>query len=73
MSLMAPKATWIGLSNCLVYTSWFIVLRVVEFIMIKPSREPDSTCRPDASDAVYILDRDNSALVLSGSRRDIKA
>ncbi|KAK8017007.1 hypothetical protein PG993_015196 [Apiospora rasikravindrae] len=73
MSLMAPKATWIGPTNSLVYTGWSIILRIVEFVMIKPSREPDSTCRPDAPDAVYILGRDNSALVLSGSRRDIKA
>ncbi|KAK8064466.1 hypothetical protein PG994_007104 [Apiospora phragmitis] len=73
MSFMAPKATWIGPTNCLVYTSWSIVLRIVEFVMIKPSREPGGITRPDDPDAVYILGRDNSAVVLSGSRKDIKA
>ncbi|KAK7987061.1 hypothetical protein PG996_006333 [Apiospora saccharicola] len=73
MSVMAPKTTWIGLTNCLVYTIWSIVLRSVEFVMIKPSQEPDSLSRPDDPDAIYIIGRDNSALVLSGSRKDIKA
>lgn len=73
MSTMAPKATWIGLTNCLVYTTWSIALHIVEFLMIKPSQEPDSLCRPDDPDAIYILGRDNSAVVLSGSRKDIKA
>ncbi|KAF3015239.1 hypothetical protein E8E14_000113 [Neopestalotiopsis sp. 37M] len=71
---MAPKTTWIGLTNCVAFTGWSIILRVIEYVMVKPAIESESTVtRSDSPDAVFILGRNNSALILSGSRRDIKA
>ncbi|KAK6081238.1 hypothetical protein SCUP234_04891 [Seiridium cupressi] len=71
---LAPNISWIGLTNCLVYAVWSILLRVIEFVLVRPAPETESSItRPDAPDAVFILGRSNSALVISGSRKDVKA
>lgn len=70
---VCADVTWIGLSTCVVFTSWSVLIRLVEYHMAYPlpvGQVPVS--RPGDIDAVIILGRSNSALVLEGSRQDIK-
>jgi hypothetical protein len=68
---LAPKTTWIGVANITLLTSWSIIVRLVEYLNMVPSKAKDVD-RPDGPDAIFILGRDNSAFVLKGSRMDIK-
>lgn len=66
-------ATWIGLSTYIVFTAWSVLLRLVEYYMAyipAPGELPVN--QPQCWDAAVFLGRGNSALVLEGSRQDIK-
>jgi len=68
-----PCVTWIGLTSCVVFTGWSVILRLVEHIMVRPSTAAvKSVSNPDAFDGIYFLGRNNSALVIEGSRADVK-
>ena len=72
--LVSHRTTWIGTLNCLVFTFWSIALRLLECYMVKPVTFSDAAIsRPNDPDGVFFLGRSNSAVVLEGSRRDIKA
>lgn len=72
-SLFMPKVSWIGISNVVCLSAWSIVIRVIEYINVRPAPLVLSTVtEPQRPDAVYILGRNNSAFVLRGSREDIK-
>lgn len=72
-TIMVPETTWIGISNCVAFTGWSIVLRLIEAFNIQPAKINDSKITlPDHPDAVYIMGRNNSAFVLEGTRRHIK-
>ncbi|KAK7703390.1 hypothetical protein SLS64_009059 [Diaporthe eres] len=65
--------TWIGLSTCIVFTAWSILIRLIEYHMASPP--PIGTVpvnRPSGPDAAVFLGRANSAVVLEGSREEIK-
>ena len=67
------RTSWIGMTNCVTFTGWSIVVRLIEFLRIKPAEMNHvDTCRPTDPDAVFILGRRNSAFVLEGDRRDVK-
>ncbi|OTA68429.1 hypothetical protein K449DRAFT_398797 [Hypoxylon sp. EC38] len=61
--------TWIGLSGCLIFSIYSIILKVAERIYAQPADLGTSDI--DDIDAVYILGRRNSCFVLEGSRGDI--
>lgn len=70
---LSDKATWIGTSSCAIFTGWSLVLRLIEYCMIhQPLAKRTLVNRPDSTDAALFLGRGNSALVLEGSREDIK-
>ncbi|GAB1314708.1 hypothetical protein MFIFM68171_04918 [Madurella fahalii] len=72
-SLLTPYTTWIGLANCVVLTGWSVLIRVVEYFNIRPAPIWEGNVNnPDGPDAVFIMGRSNSAVVLEGSRRDVK-
>lgn len=65
--------TWIGLSTCIIFTAWSILIRLIEYHMASPP--PVGTVpvtRPSGPDAAIFLGRANSAVVLEGSREEIK-
>ncbi|RDW67577.1 hypothetical protein BP6252_08973 [Coleophoma cylindrospora] len=71
---LGPGTTWIGLTNCVVITGWSAFLRIIERIMVRPASGNESlVTRPDRPDSVVILGRSHSAVIISGSRKDIKA
>jgi hypothetical protein len=61
--------SWIGYSACSGLTAWSIIVRLAERYCLEPTTVKAS--QPDQSDAVYILGRRSSCLVLQGSRRDV--
>lgn len=72
-TILAPSTTWIGVSNVAVLTAWSVVMRLIEYVNMQPAPIDDSTVTdPTGPDAIFILGRNNSALVLQGSRKDIK-
>jgi len=67
------RATWIGFSSCVTFTGWSLVLRLVEYHMVhKPLAKVSLINGPNREDAVVLLGRGNSALILRGGREDIK-
>lgn len=65
--------TWIGISTCTSFIGWSIILRLVEYLNIEHSRcDISKVTEPDVRDAAFIMGRADSAVVLEGSRRDIK-
>lgn len=67
------RTTWIGLSTCIIFTTWSILVRLIEYRMASPppiSAVP--VTGPTGPDAVVFLGRANSAVVLEGSRAEIK-
>jgi hypothetical protein len=72
-AVLAPDTTWIGLANCIVLKGWSILLRLIEYINIKPaSINVHNVTHPDGPDAVFLTGRSNSAFVLEGSRKDVQ-
>lgn len=72
--LVSHQTTWIGTLDCLVFTLWSIVLRLLDCYIVRPVIFLDSSVsRPNDRDSVFILGRSNSVIVLEGSRKDIKA
>lgn len=71
--IMAPWTTWIGVTTCCSLSLWSIILRLVEWAMVVPSRDSYGGANPNSIDAIFILGRGASGLVLEGSRQDIKS
>ena len=72
-TIIGPNTTWVGVTNCLAFTSWSVILRLVERVNISLAKINDSKIAlPDEEDAVFILGRSNSGFVLEGTRRDVK-
>ncbi|ETS85695.1 hypothetical protein PFICI_03720 [Pestalotiopsis fici W106-1] len=70
---MVKGITWIGISTCTSFIGWSIILRLVEYLNIEHSpSDMSSVAEPNARDAAFIIGRANSAVVLEGSRRDIR-
>jgi hypothetical protein len=67
--LLLGEASWIGLSACFSLIGWSIILRLWEKYCLKLATV--NAHGPDQPDAVYILGRRNSCLVLQGSRKDV--
>ena len=70
-AILAPHTTWIGIANVTILTGWSIIVRVIEYFNVVPSKAKKVN-KPGDPDAIYILGRDNSGFVLKGSREDIK-
>jgi hypothetical protein len=68
---LVGDTTWIGFFNCIVLSGWSIVVRTTEHFFINPA-EAKSVSEEKKRDAILILGRDNSAIVLEGTRTDIK-
>lgn len=65
--------TWIGLSTCITFTMWSILVRLIEYHMASPPPiGAVPVTGPSRPDAVFFLGRANSAVVLEGSREEIK-
>lgn len=71
--LMVPDTTWIGLANCVAFTGWSLILRIIERVNVRPVDVHErNIALPDEPDAIFILGRNNSAFILEGARRDVK-
>ncbi|KAF2475606.1 uncharacterized protein BDR25DRAFT_350975 [Lindgomyces ingoldianus] len=72
-TVLIPGMTWISIATCTVYTGWSIVLRLTEYFNVRPAPVPRNVVtNPDLPEAVFIMGRNNSALVLEGNRKDVK-
>ena len=62
--------TWIGLVTCILFPAWSIIVRLLEMRNTYIS-ENNQVTRPDDQDAIVILGRRESCLVLEGKRKTI--
>ncbi|KAF3405486.1 hypothetical protein DPV78_002695 [Talaromyces pinophilus] len=70
---VSPWTTWVGFATCSVLTLWSIILRLMEWALVIPSSmNMSEIADPNSTDAIFILGRGASGLVLEGSRQDIK-
>ncbi|KAJ6261546.1 hypothetical protein Dda_4216 [Drechslerella dactyloides] len=68
--ILNPGLTWIGYTNVFGFVGWSILARLIDrFCMDKVVNQ--YTSEPDRDDAVFILGRRNSCLVLKGKREDL--
>jgi hypothetical protein len=73
-----PKGTWIGIANVATFTGWSIILRVIEFVMMKEHEAEEEKTRDlvpkstSEKDGIIFLGKNNSGLVFTGSRTKIK-
>lgn len=71
--LLIQESTWIGIVNCVLLAGWSMVLRTVEYFRIRPSRIVQGTVTdPEKPDAVFFMGRSRSAVVIEGTRQEIK-
>jgi hypothetical protein len=68
-ALVLGETTWIGLSASVLLTMWSIILRVGERYCLEPAAW--KAFQAGQSDAIYVLGRRNSCLILQGSRKDV--
>jgi len=67
--VLSGKLSWIGLTNSTVFVGWSILARLADRYCMENATL--NTSSPDAHDAIFILGRRNSCLVLEGRRGDI--
>lgn len=67
------KVTWVGLSTCIVFTMWSIIIRLIDYALaFTPPVGSVPVHSPSDQDAVIIFGRSNSAFILEGTREEIK-
>jgi hypothetical protein len=71
-----PGGTWIGITNIATFTGWSIIMRMIEFVMIKEHEAEKAKTRDpkyvSERDGIFFLGNKNSGLVFTGSRANIK-
>lgn len=71
-----PSGTWVGITNLSVLTGWSIIVRAMEYTMIKTleGQEETKSSKLDRllDDGIFFLGKRNSGLVICGSRHGIK-
>jgi hypothetical protein len=70
---VGDNATWIGRANCLGFSLWSILLRLIESRLIESAQAHKHVASKTDHDAFYILGRSASAFILEGAREDVKA
>ncbi|EPS40064.1 hypothetical protein H072_6163 [Dactylellina haptotyla CBS 200.50] len=71
-----PPGTWVGITNIAALTGWSVIVRVMEFAMIKEAekkeRKKGNARDLEERDSVVFLGKRNSGLVIGGTRQAIK-
>ncbi|EWC47460.1 hypothetical protein DRE_00428 [Drechslerella stenobrocha 248] len=67
--VLSSGLTWIGYANVFGFVGWSILARLIDRFCME--KVVNNTSDPDRDDAVFILGRRNSCLILKGKRRDL--